>query len=108
MNNKVIFAAAGNGKTYNLCKEAINLAKTSKKYILLISYTHEGIISIEKEYKKQNFGVIDYNVKILTWYSFLLQEFIKPYQNLLELKSKIYTKLIVDFLNKQLYKLFFY
>lgn len=89
MNNKVIFAAAGNGKTYNLCKEAINLAKTSKKYILLISYTHEGIISIEKEYKKQNFGVIDYNVKILTWYSFLLQEFIKPYQNLLELKLKI-------------------
>ena len=51
MNNKVIFAAAGNGKTYNLCKEAINLAKTSKKYILLISYTHEGVISIEKEYK---------------------------------------------------------
>ena len=92
MNNKVIFAAAGNGKTYNLCKEAINLAKTSKKYILLISYTHEGVISIEKEYKKQNFGVIDYNVKILTWYSFLLQEFIKPYQNLLELKSKIYKK----------------
>lgn len=90
MDNKVIFAAAGNGKTYNLCKQAINLAKTSKKYILLISYTHEGVISIEKEYKKQNFGIIDSNVKILTWYSFLLQEFIKPYQNLLELK--IYKK----------------
>lgn len=90
MNNKVIFAAAGNGKTYNLCKEAINLAKTSKKYILLISYTHEGVISIEKEYKKQNLGVIDYNVKILTWYSFLLQEFIKPYQNLLKIKFKRY------------------
>lgn len=97
MNNKVIFAATGNGKTYNLCKEAINLAKTSKKYILLISYTHEGVISIEKEYKKQNFGVIDHNVKILTWYSFLLQEFIKPYQNLLKIKFKMYKK-EVDFL----------
>ena len=42
MNNKVIFAAAGNGKTYNLCKEAINLAKTSKKYILLIYFLNSA------------------------------------------------------------------
>ena len=28
MNNKVVFAAAGNGKTYNICKEAISKGYT--------------------------------------------------------------------------------
>lgn len=93
MNNKVVFAAAGNGKTYNICKEAIRLSAQSKdKSILLISYTNEGVKSIENEYRKQNFGIIDSNVTIKTWYSFLLSELIKPYQCLLKLKIKYYTK----------------
>lgn len=91
MNNKVIFAAAGNGKTYNICHEAIKLAAQSKnKNILLISYTNEGVKSIETEYCKQNKGVIDCNVIIKTWYSFLLSELIKPYQCLMQLKYKQY------------------
>lgn len=91
MNNKVIFAAAGNGKTYNICRGAIKLASKSKdNNILLISYTNEGVKSIETEYCKQNMGVIDCNVTIKTWYSFLLSELIKPYQCLLQLKCKQY------------------
>ncbi|RXZ70184.1 hypothetical protein EPT53_04340 [Fusobacterium necrophorum] len=89
MKNKVIFAAAGNGKTYNLCNEAMSIAQKSKKYVLLVSYTNEGISAIEKEYKKWNFGVIDYNVKIITWYSFLLQELIKPYQPFISLRKNV-------------------
>lgn len=90
MNNDVVFAAAGNGKTYSICHETINLAKKTDKHILLVTYTHEGVRSLEKEYKKQNYGVLDKNVVIKTWYSFLLSELIKPYQCLLQLKRKYY------------------
>lgn len=92
MNNDVIFAAAGSGKTYGICSKAIRLAKQTKKTILLVTYTNEGVHSLETEYKKQNLGVIDSNVKIATWYSFVLSDFIKPYQCLLNLKYKYYKK----------------
>lgn len=92
MNNEVIFAAAGNGKTYNICREAINLAPKIDRNILLVTYTNEGVQSLEKEYRKQNFGVVDKNVIIKTWYTFLLSELIKPYQCLLKLKYKDYKK----------------
>ncbi len=90
MNNDVIFAAAGNGKTYGICKEAIALASKTDRYILLVTYTNEGVLSLGTEYRKQNCGVIDKNVKIRTWYSFVLSDLIKPYQCLLKLKSKEY------------------
>lgn len=92
MKNKVIFAAAGNGKTYNICRKAIRLSQETDRYILLVTYTNEGVRSIKKEYKKQNLGVIDGNVIIKTWYTFLLSELIKPYQCLLKLKYKHFKK----------------
>ncbi len=88
MENKVIFAAAGNGKTYNLCRQAIELIQTTNKEILILSYTNEGKNSIENEYRKQNNGVIEKKVVIKTWYSFILSEFIKPYQCKLSLNFK--------------------
>ena len=90
MNNNIIFAAAGNGKTYNICNEAIRLASETNKFILLVTYTNEGVLSLEKEYRKQNYGVVDKNVIIKTWYSFLLSELIKPYQCYLKIKQKKY------------------
>lgn len=90
MNNSVVFAAAGNGKTYSICKEAIALAANSTKYIYLVTYTNEGVRSLEREYKKQNFGILDSNVVVTTWYSFLLSELIRPYQCALQLKIKHY------------------
>lgn len=90
MNNVVVFAAAGNGKTYKICQEAISASIKTDRYILIVTYTNEGVRSLEKEYRKQNFGVIDKNIIITTWYSFLLSELIKPYQCLLKLKSKFY------------------
>lgn len=56
----------------------------------MISYTNEGIRSLENEYRKQNQGVLDERLVIKSWYSFLLSEFIKPYQCLLKLKVKDY------------------
>ena len=42
MSNTVVFAAAGNGKTYNICKKAKEIAKNNSKEILIVSYTNEG------------------------------------------------------------------
>lgn len=90
MNNDVVFAAAGNGKTYSICKQAKNAINSGNKCVLLISYTNEGVHSLENEYKEQNQGVLDDRVVVKSWYSFLLSEFIKPYQCLLKLKEKRY------------------
>lgn len=90
MNNQVVFAAAGNGKTYSLCSQAKMAANNGNKHILLISYTNEGINSLENEYRKQNEGVLDDKVIFKSWYSILLSEFIKPYQCSLKLKEKRY------------------
>lgn len=88
MNNQVIFAAAGNGKTYSLCSKAKAAVEHGNKYVLLISYTNEGIRSLENEYRKQNSGILDDKVIFKSWYSFLLSDFIKPYQCSLKLKEK--------------------
>lgn len=90
MNNRVIFAAAGNGKTYGICRSAREYIKNTddKKFVLLLTYTNEGAKSLEIEYKKQNYGVTDPQIEIRTWYSFILSEFIKPYQRKLKLKYK--------------------
>lgn len=81
LNNIVIMAAAGAGKTHDICKEVIENAKITNKKILITTYTNKGVESIEKEYKKQNDGVIDKNVIILSWFQFLLRELVKPYQS---------------------------
>ena len=81
MNNQVIFAAAGNGKTYSLCSKAKVAVENGSKYVLLLSYTNEGIRSLENEYRKQNGGILDEKVIFKSWYSFLLSDFIKPYQS---------------------------
>ncbi len=80
LNNKVIMAAAGAGKTWGICREVIEESKKTNKKILITTYTNKGVESIEKEYKKQNDGVIDRNIVIQTWFQFLLSELVKPYQ----------------------------
>ena len=90
MNNQVVFAAAGHGKTYSLCSQAKTAIDNTNKYVLLISYTNEGVRSLENEYRKQNGGVLDDRVIFKSWYSTLLSEFIKPYQCSLRLKEKRY------------------
>lgn len=81
LNNIVIMAAAGAGKTHDICKDVIENAKKTNKKILITTYTNKGVDAIEKEYKKQNKGVIDKNVVILSWFQFLLRELVKPYQS---------------------------
>ena len=92
MKNRVVFAAAGNGKTFCIAKEAAACLADSRGSILMISYTNEGIRALENEYRNQNGGVIDERIVIKSWYSFLLSEMIKPYQCMLKLSWKNYTE----------------
>ena len=79
--NIVRFAAAGSGKTYGICQQAIVCAHKSKaNRILMVTYTNRGKKAIIDELEAQNKGIIPVNVVVLSWYQFLLKELIKPYQ----------------------------
>lgn len=73
-------SAAGAGKTYQICHEAISEA--NEKRALLVTYTNKGVQSIKHELAKMNDGVLPAKVDVLSWYQFLLREMIKPYQTI--------------------------
>ena len=73
--NRFISAVAGSGKTTFLVKEA--LAKEGD--VLITTYTEAN----ESEIKRKITDIIGYipkNIKVQTWFSFLLQHGVKPFQ----------------------------
>lgn len=81
LNNIVRISAAGSGKTYTICHEALSQIDSSSKRVLIVTYTNRGVESIQNEICKANYGVIPQRLIIRTWYSFLLKDLIKPYQH---------------------------
>ena len=81
-HNVVKMSAAGSGKTYDICKEALERAQKGNR-VLITTYTNRGADSVRKEIRKQNSGVLHTNVVVKTWYSFLMSDLIKPYQRYL-------------------------
>lgn len=77
--NKLIIAAAGSGKTTYLVNEALKI--TSDK-VLITTYTDANEHEIRAKFIKLN-GSVPENVAIQTWFSFLLQHGVKPYQDVL-------------------------
>ena len=73
--NKLIIAAAGSGKTTYLTNKALNQDGS----VLLLTYTlsNEDVI---KRRLIQKVGCIPGNITIQTWFSFLLQHGVKPFQ----------------------------
>lgn len=73
--NRLIIAAAGSGKTTYLANEAL----TQGGSVLILTYTlsNEDVI---KRRLIQKVGCIPSNITIQTWFSFLLQHGVKPYQ----------------------------
>ncbi len=75
-DNRVILASAGSGKTTTIVGEA---GKDTETHAQLITYTINGREELsDKAYKL--FGSIPPHVKISTWYTFILQHFVRPYQ----------------------------
>ena len=80
--NIVKMSAAGSGKTYDICKDALEAAGEGKR-VLITTYTNRGKEAVKNEVRKQNDGVLHPLVVIKTWYSFLMSDLIKPYQKYL-------------------------
>jgi DNA helicase-2/ATP-dependent DNA helicase PcrA len=77
INNKLILASAGSGKTTFLIKSALSLPSNEK--ILITTYTEANEAEITRKIIKIN-GLIPENIQIQTWFSFLIQHGVKPYQ----------------------------
>jgi DNA helicase II / ATP-dependent DNA helicase PcrA len=74
--NKLIVAAAGAGKTTFLVNEALKL---KDERILITTYTQANEAEIRKKIIEVN-QCIPPNVTVQTWFSFLLQHGVRPFQ----------------------------
>lgn len=76
--NKLIIAAAGSGKTTYLVDRAL---KVKDKNVLITTYTEANEDEIKKKIAKRTGGILPQNVTVQTWFSFLLQHGVRPYQS---------------------------
>lgn len=77
--NRLIIAAAGSGKTTYLVKEALSLKEGN---ILITTFTEANENEIcNKILKKRKY--IPKNITVQTWFSFLLQHGVRPYQGIM-------------------------
>lgn len=75
VGNKLIIAAAGAGKTTYLVEEAYK----REGNVLITTFTQENEQEIHNKFVNK-YGYVPRNVTIQTWFSFLLQHGVKPYQ----------------------------
>lgn len=81
VNNKLMIAAAGSGKTQFIVKRALEiLEKDQDANILIVTYTINNREEIRERFLKLNKQHIPKNVTIETWFAFLLQHGVKPYK----------------------------
>ena len=90
--NKLIIAAAGSGKTTYLVEQA---KKIKDANVLITTYTEANETEIRKKFK----GCIPRNVTIQTWFSFLLQHGVRPYQS--KMNDNLHDKKIGFYLSKK-------
>ncbi len=76
--NVLLVAAAGAGKTTHLVKEALRHLTDS---ILITTYTDANELEIRKRFVELN-GCVPPHVTLLTWFSFLIQHGVKPFESL--------------------------
>ena len=90
MSNKVIIASAGSGKTTYLVETAYNLVDAR---ILITTFTDENADEIQKRFFEK-YKRLPNNVTILPWFTFLLQEGVRPYQGVLYSKRIAHVHLV--------------
>lgn len=94
--NKLLIAAAGAGKTTYLINQALSITDN----VLITTFTIENTESIKQKIIKK-IGCIPPHIHIQTWFSFLFQHGVKPFQG--SVKEELYTKSIrgVNFSKQQ-------
>lgn len=94
-DNEFLLASAGAGKTTQICEYAHT--KPSSK-ILYTTYTHDNTAQLY-DTVCLSCGVQPSNVTIMSWFSFLLAECIRPYQHFLYPKYRIENLHFVPFIS---------
>jgi len=85
--NKVVIASAGSRKTTSLVEAALAVRDGN---VLLTTYTTENVDQICAYLVKRK-GFIPKNITILSWFGFLLQDGVRPYQNHITARGRIPT-----------------
>ena len=98
MDNKVIIAAAGSGKTRYLITEAMKLATVGN--ILITTFTDKNTEEIKTRIISEC-GCIPSNITIQPWFSFLLQHGIRPYQSFVYSYKRINNLILVNGVSTQ-------
>jgi hypothetical protein len=83
--NIVILAAAGSGKTTEIVRKALSL---KDKKVLITTYTNENLDQIKDIMYEENKALTN-NIDILSWYNFILQEGVRPYQNKMGVTGRV-------------------
>ena len=77
MNNRLIIAAAGSGKTTYLVNKALEI---KNQRVLITTFTEANEREIYKKFIEIN-GSVPNNITVQTWFSFLIEHGVKPYQS---------------------------
>ncbi len=84
-SNSVLVSAAGSGKTTKIVKAAI---ANPNQRALLTTYTLNNTEEIRKKVI-ESAGYVPPNLRIMPWFTFLLDELVRPYQNFLYDRRRI-------------------
>lgn len=76
--NRVRIAAAGSGKTTSIVKEALEAGQTSR--VLITTFTLNNVAEIKRAIRRK-VGIVPANVMVMPWFTFVLRELARPYQN---------------------------
>lgn len=79
MMSKLFIAAAGAGKTTFLTNCAFDQSMKTNKKILVTTFTDDNTLEIQRKIYSKH-GFIPSNIDILPWFTFLLKECARPYQ----------------------------
>jgi hypothetical protein len=75
--NNVIVASAGGRKTTFIVESALG---QKEKRVLITTYTRENLDQINS-YITARYGCVPPNIEVLSWFTFLLRDGARPYQN---------------------------
>ncbi|MFB7143367.1 UvrD-helicase domain-containing protein [Agrobacterium deltaense] len=78
-SSNVVICAAGGGKTTRIVREALT---DPTQHVAILTYTDNNIQGIRKCIVEEN-TVPAAHIEVLSWFTFLLRELTRPYQNVL-------------------------